>query len=109
MIKCEGIKAFHGTATVRPKNPKFPTRQVSGDWVYKSEYDCWYCGGSSYSAEIVTDIQEEPYAKDLIQELEMRLDALCNFAVTEENVNEIKAMVSNVRDWLDGVKAGGVE
>lgn len=58
MLECEGYKMFYGTATVTPKNPKFPPSTLTGTWLYKPEYDCWYVDGQSYMAEIVSDIHE---------------------------------------------------
>lgn len=59
MLECEGYKMFRGKATIRPKNKKFKDYELEGDWLYKPDYDCWYVGGFSYPAEIVTDIREE--------------------------------------------------
>ena len=58
MLECEGYKMFRGKATIVPKNKLFKPYQIEGDWLYKPEYNCWYCGGWSYPAEIVTDIEE---------------------------------------------------
>lgn len=58
MLECEGYKMFYGTATVTPKNPKFPPRTLTGTWLYKPEYHCWYVDGQSHAAEIVSDIHE---------------------------------------------------
>lgn len=58
MIKVEGYKAFRGTMLITPKNPQFEPFTVTGEWLYKPEYDCWYCGGRSYMAgvcEVITD------------------------------------------------------
>lgn len=52
MICVEGYKAFRGTMRITPKNPEFPPRDITGDWLYKPEYDCWYGGGASFSAQI---------------------------------------------------------
>ena len=106
MIKAEGIMAFHGTATIRPKNLVFEAYDLSGDWVYKQDTGCWYCKGSSYMKDIVTDIREEMQAADLIGELEARINALKVIAVTNENVEEIVEMIDNVEKWLDSVKKG---
>lgn len=84
MLECEGYKMFHGTATVTPKY-KFPPQKITGTWLYKPEYDCWYVNGSSYMAEIVSDIQDEeepkvdcPSLSDVyFPELDKALDALC--------------------------------
>ena len=58
MLKSEGYMMFRGKATIVPKNDK-PPYTVTGDWLYKPEHNCWYVGGSSYPAEIVTNIREE--------------------------------------------------
>ena len=50
---------FRGKATIVPKNKRFKEYDLEGDWLYKPEHDCWYVGGFSYPAEIVTNIREE--------------------------------------------------
>ena len=50
MLTCEGYKMFYGMATVTPVNPKFPQQTITGTWLYKPEYDCWYVNGESYPA-----------------------------------------------------------
>ena len=52
--QCEGYKFFKGTMIVTPKNPQFPQREVTGVWLYKPEYKCWYCNGSSFMEDICT-------------------------------------------------------
>lgn len=47
MLKCEGYKMFKGTMKVNDK-------VIMGVWLYKPEYDCWYCNGSSYPAKVCT-------------------------------------------------------
>ena len=42
MISVDGYKAFRGTMRITPVNPKFPTVEAHGDWLYKPEYKCWY-------------------------------------------------------------------
>lgn len=59
MLKCEGYKMFKGTATIKPVNARMKPFKETGTWLYKPEYDCWYCNGSSYPAKIVTDIEED--------------------------------------------------
>ena len=105
MIKCEGYKAFHGTAMVKPTNAKFPPFQMTGDWLYKPEYDCWYCNGSSFPAEIVTEITESMNGADLVKEIEARVEVLKDLVVSEANVQEMRGIVSNLEKWLNGVKA----
>lgn len=58
MLTCEGYIMFYGYGTVTSRNPKFPTMRILGTWLYKPEFDCWYCNGSSYPAEIVSDLEE---------------------------------------------------
>lgn len=58
MLTCEGYKMFYGMATVTPINPKFPQQTITGTWLYKPEYGCWYVNGDSYPAEIVSDFHE---------------------------------------------------
>lgn len=52
MIKVEGYKAFRGTMRITPANINLQSITIHGDWLYKPEYDCWYCKGSSYPASI---------------------------------------------------------
>lgn len=54
MLQCEGYKMFRGTMLVTPKNPNFPPQEITGDWLYKPEYGCWYCKGWSYVEDICT-------------------------------------------------------
>ena len=53
IIYCEGMYMFRGTCRIVPTNPKFPEQTITGDWLYKTEYNCFYCKGSSYPASIV--------------------------------------------------------
>lgn len=64
MLKCDGYKMFYGRATVSPVNGK-PPYQVTGTWLYKPEYDCWYVETGikgdwchSIPASIVSDFEE---------------------------------------------------
>lgn len=63
MLTCDGYKMFYGTARIVPKNDN-PPYEMRGTWLYKPEYDCWYCKDetgwvTSMSADVVTDIYEE--------------------------------------------------
>lgn len=58
MLSCEGYKMFLGTMKIKPKNANISAFEVYGHWLYKADTNCWYCNGSSYSAdicEVVTD------------------------------------------------------
>jgi hypothetical protein len=52
MINVEGYKAFKGIMRIVPKTVLMQPFEIEGDWLYKPEYDCWYCCGSSYPASI---------------------------------------------------------
>lgn len=54
IMECEGYKMFNGTMLITPKSEKFKPFEVTGTWLYKPEYDCWYCNGSSYMNKICT-------------------------------------------------------
>lgn len=57
ILSCEGMKMFHGVMRITPKNPAFKPIEKEADWLYKSEFDCWYDGWSSYEAEICERIR----------------------------------------------------
>lgn len=46
IICVEGYKAFRGKMSIVTQHGMI----VSGDWLYKPDTDCWYCGGYSYPA-----------------------------------------------------------
>lgn len=52
MICSEGYKAFRGTMRIVPKNPSMKPYELTADWLYKPEYQCWYGRGSSFPEEI---------------------------------------------------------
>lgn len=58
MLTCEGYQMFYGSATITPKNHNFEPFELVGTWLYKPEYDCWYCAGNSFPAKIVSDCRE---------------------------------------------------
>ena len=59
MLECEGYKMFRGTAVIVSNSVNMGTYPVSGTWLYKPEYDCWYCKGSSYPAKCVKVLRDE--------------------------------------------------
>ena len=52
MICSEGYKVFRGTMRIVPKNPNMKPYELTTDWLYKPEYQCWYGRGSSFPEEI---------------------------------------------------------
>lgn len=56
MLECEGYKMFRGAATIVPKCAAVEPFTLAGTWLYKPDTDCWYCGGRSFGADIVTNI-----------------------------------------------------
>jgi hypothetical protein len=62
MIEVEGYKMFNGTMWVTSfvETPKNATiNYIEGSWLYKPEYDCWYCNGRSYPACICTIVEDK--------------------------------------------------
>lgn len=57
MLVCEGYKMFRGTMKITPKG-NFKEELITGDWLYKPNYDTWYCKGRSYSANICEIIDD---------------------------------------------------
>lgn len=50
---------FRGTMTVTPLNGREPFTK-HGTWLYKPQYDCWYCDGTnSYVARICKVKEDE--------------------------------------------------
>ena len=58
MLTCEGYKMLYGAATIVPKGKKSESFEVIGTWLYKPEFDRWYCAGNAYPAAFVTDMRE---------------------------------------------------
>ena len=58
MLTCERFKMFRGVMMIRPVNGKQPFTK-SGTWLYQPQYDCWYCGGISYPADICEVWEDE--------------------------------------------------
>lgn len=52
ILECEGRKMFYGVMSIVPKTNAVKPFDIEGTWLYKLEYSCWYCKGSSYSAII---------------------------------------------------------
>lgn len=58
MKTVDGYKMFTGTMRISPVCPGIAPFEISGDWLYKPEFDCWYCGGRSFGAEICEVVSE---------------------------------------------------
>ena len=58
MLECENYKMFRGEMLITPVISKIKPFYIEGTWLYKPEYDCWYCNGSSYSANICTIVED---------------------------------------------------
>ena len=95
MLKSEGYMMFRGTARVVPVSDKFPAKDITGDWLYKPEWDCWYVNGRSYPASIVQDIREEE------SDLKEKLMALMDIVVNEANAQEIKGMLAELFEMVN--------
>ena len=52
VLECEGYKMFYGIINIVPKTNLVKPFGIEGTWIYKLDYDCWYCKGSSYDASI---------------------------------------------------------
>lgn len=101
MIQCEGYKAFRGSATIKPKDPSIKPFVVEGDWLYKKEYDCWYCNGRSFPAGIVTEIHE-PYMEYLVSIMYKARDI-------EEDANLCDCKAIDIHERIESMKQSAVE
>lgn len=73
MIKVEGYKMFRGTMRITPKCEVVEPFEITGDWLYKPDANCWYSVGRSFCADICEVVRDEtewvhahwiPYKKD---------------------------------------------
>lgn len=62
---------FYGTIKITPKNETSPF-EITADWTYKSEHDCWYGNGASYPAEICEIVKRKQ--PDRIEGIRKRLE-----------------------------------
>lgn len=56
-ISVDGYKAFRGTMKIRPKMTSVPSFELTGDWLYRPDTDCWYGKGSSFRRDICTIVE----------------------------------------------------
>ena len=54
---------FVGTMMIFPKCNEIQPFPITGTWLYKPEYNCWYCNGSSYHNDIVHLIEDKTVCK----------------------------------------------
>lgn len=66
MICSEGYKAFRGIMRIVPKNPSMKPYELTADWLYKPEYQCWYGRGSSFPEEICEVVIDLTVAPSLV-------------------------------------------
>lgn len=64
MICVEGYRAFRGAMRIAPKDlPPYKAMNhsftLTGDWLYKPQYDCWYGCGRSFGADICEVVGDE--------------------------------------------------
>lgn len=50
MLVCEGYKMFKGAMKINSN--VLGEQFIEGTWLYKPEYECWYCKGKSYPEKI---------------------------------------------------------
>lgn len=93
MIECEGYKAFSGTATVNTVHGGYTE---SGDWLYKPEYDCWYCNGESFPASCISDIQE--VERVFWRDIKYEFKALREILLTVENREEVVGLFDRIME-----------
>ena len=60
MIKVEGYMAFEGVLRVKPKSKAIPY-ELTGQFLYKPDTNCWYGKGGSFPAEICEVIEDAGY------------------------------------------------
>jgi hypothetical protein len=57
MIEVEGYKAFRGTMRIAPGVCE--PYELTCDWLYNPDWDCWYGGGRSFPDVICKVVQDE--------------------------------------------------
>lgn len=102
MLKSEGYKMFRGEATIVPLTEMKPFK-VSGDWLYKPDTGCWYVNGWSYPAEVVKEIKEKD--DEIMAVAKMKLEVLNDLVVRTENINEVRGMCEELKEWFQRCRA----
>lgn len=57
VIEVEGYKAFRGIMKIEYKSLYAMPMEIAGEWLYKPDTGCWYCGGRSYPDVICTIVK----------------------------------------------------
>ena len=97
MLKSEGYMMFRGSATVRPVNGQVFI--LTGDWLYKPEWDCWYVNGHSIPASIVSNIRED--VDVFLETVKEKIEALNDVVVNAENADEVRTMCGEIMSWME--------
>lgn len=58
MLKVEGYKMFYGTMRITPKSKCISPMEITAEWLYKPDTECWYGAGRSFCKEICTVIED---------------------------------------------------
>lgn len=76
MIKVEGYKAFKGTMRITPKNEKMVISpfEIYGEWLYKPQWDMWYCDGQSYPDDICELLSEDDEKEKILKKITLFID-----------------------------------
>jgi hypothetical protein len=56
-ISVEGYKAFRGTMKITPKTARVQSFELTGDWLYRPDTECWYGKGSYFGKDICTIVE----------------------------------------------------
>lgn len=59
MICVEGYKAFRGTLRVIPKTSLVEPFELTGEFLYKPDFNCWYGQGRSFPANICEVVDDD--------------------------------------------------
>lgn len=59
LIQPEDYKPFHGTMLITPVTKTVAPFEITSDWDYKLEYECWYGGGRSFPRKICKIVRRE--------------------------------------------------
>ena len=55
-LRVEGYEIFFGIMRIM-RSPTSRPFDVLGEWLYKPDTRCWYCGGASYPEQVCEPIE----------------------------------------------------